>query len=318
MDCFLHPKDVQVRCIMAQTTAYQSPQLPIFERYKKCNKQGKEFWSARQLAEILGYPDYRGFMAVMRKARQACSNSGYSIAEHFESGIDQVITEAGKKRKRTTIKLSRYACYLIVQNANPEKTKVALGQTYFAIQSRKQELTGIDLGEALSIEDQSRLLLRNQISRHNKRLAEAARRAGIEQPEEFSTFQNQGYIGLYGGLDREQLHKKKGLKKRQKVLDYMGSTELAANLFRATQTEEKLRRENIQGKLLAYKIHHQVGEKVRHTIEELGGTKPEELPTPIKGIKNIAQKRIKATVNHLSSDFTKKKSISIKGIDSKG
>lgn len=295
---------------MAQTTPYRQSNTPIFERYKKLNAQGQEFWTARQLAEILEYPNYRSFSSVIRKAKQACENSGYAVNDHFEDTFTWIKDAAGKKRKQASINLSRYACYLIVQNANPCKSMVALGQTYFAIQSRRQELLAQqEEAEELSMEDQSRLLLRNEIARHNKRLAEAARRAGVNQPDEFSAFQNQGYMGLYGGLDREQLHKRKALKKHQKVLDYMGSTELAANLFRATQTEDKLRRENIRGKLLAYKVHHDVGAKVRQTIAELGGTMPEELPTPAKSVKTIEQRQVKSTVKSIHSQAGSKDDI---------
>lgn len=290
LGCFLH-KQLIVDEELLMTIKLTEKQTPIFEQSKRINQYGQEYWTAREFSQILGYDNYRRFLAVIRKAKQACENSGYPVSAHFEHSVEWLVNAMGKKSKRTSINLSRYACYLIVQNANPSKPVAALAQTYFAIQSRKQELLEQKLNEEQSIEDQSRLLLRNEIVRHNKRLAEAARRAGVMKPDEFSAFQNQGYMGLYGGLDREQLHKKKGLEKNQKVLDYMGSTELAANLFRATQTEEKLRRENIHGKKLAYKVHYDVGQKVRQTIAELGGTMPEALPTPTKGINIIEQSK---------------------------
>lgn len=263
-----------------------------FEQYKHVNEYGEDFWFARDLQIVLQYTEWRNFIKVIDKAKTACKSSGNDTLDHFVDLNKMIDLAKGAKREIDDIMLSRYACYLIVQNGDPKKEVVALGQTYFAVQTRKQELQ--EEFESLD-EDKKRLAIRNELKEHNKSLAEAAQNAGVETPVEYAIFQNHGYKGLYGGLDRNAIHAKKGLKKSHQILDYMGSTELAANLFRATQTDEKLRRENVQGKINAYKTHFEVGAKVRQTIEELGGTMPEDLPTPEKSIRQIEkqeQKRI--------------------------
>jgi DNA-damage-inducible protein D len=262
---------------MAKAVAKQT--LTLFEQIKQTNEQGNEFWSARDLAKVLEYSEYRHFLPVIERAKEACKNSGQSIANHFEDILEMVPIGSGAQRTSESVKLSRYACYLIVQNADSTKEVVALGQTYFAVQTRLQEITQMEAYNRLNTEDEKRLFLRNEMARHNSQLAGAAKSAGVIDPLDYAIFQNHGYMGLYGGLDAKGIHKKKGLKKSQQILDHMGSTELAANLFRATQTEEKLRRENIQGKQKANQTHFDVGKKVRQTIKELGGTMPENLPS---------------------------------------
>ncbi|MEI7891340.1 MAG: DNA damage-inducible protein D [bacterium] len=249
----------------------------IFEQIKRINEFQVEFWSSRDLAKVLDYTEYRNFLLVIAKAKESCKNSGEVIHNHFVEVDDMVSIGSGAKRSIETIFLSRYACYLIIQNSDPSKEVVALGQTYFAIQTRRQEKTD------QLIEDNKRLNLRGEIKSHNTSLAEAAGNAGVQN---YGKFQNFGYKGLYDGLDANDIHEKKGLKKSQKILDHMGSEELAANLFRATQADAKLRREKIQGEMNANLTHYSVGQKVRKTIEELGGTMPEELP-PSDGIGKV-------------------------------
>ncbi len=199
---------------------------------------------------------------------------------------------SGAEREMDAVKLTRYACYLTVQNADPSKTIVAQAQTYFAIQTRIAEVQQMEEYNRLSTEEEKRLFLREEMAKHNSQLADAAKDAGVIEPYDYAIFQNYGYQGLYGGLGAKEIHARKGLKKSQKILDHMGSTELAANLFRATQTEEKLRRENIKGKMKANKTHYEVGKKVRQTIKELGGTMPEDLPVA-ESIKSVEAKQRK-------------------------
>jgi DNA-damage-inducible protein D len=257
-----------------------------FEQLRQHSADGIEYWSARDLAPLLEYRDWRNFHKVISKAIQACETSNQSVADHFVEATKMVAIGSGSQRKLEDIHLSRYACYLVVQNGDPSKPVIAAGQTYFAVQTRRQELADDDAFKQLK-EDEKRLFLRNELREHNKQLVEAAQQAGVATNLDFAIFQNHGYKGLYGGLDQKAIHAHKGLKKSQKILDHMGSTELAANLFRATQTEEKLKRDNVQGKHQANQTHFAVGRKVRQTIEELGGTMPENLPTPEKAIKQL-------------------------------
>ena len=256
----------------------------VFEKIKHIDENGVEFWYARDLQSVLEYKQWKNFIKVVDKAKEACLNSRLNIIEHFIS-INKNITLANNAtRKIEDIKLTRYACYLIVQNSDPRKSIVALGQTYFSMQTRKQELQ--ENFDSLS-EEQKRLAIRKDLKEHNKHLVNAASDAGVKTAIDYARFQNFGYKGLYGGLDAKGIHTKKGLEKNQKILDHIGSTKLAANLFRATQTVDKLRREEIKRNENANNTHFEVGKVVRNTIKELGGTMPEDLPTPTKSIKEL-------------------------------
>jgi len=263
----------------------------IFEQIRRIDENGQEYWSARDFAKALDYSDYRNFLSVVNRAKESCKNSHQMPVDHFVDVNEMVLLGSGAERQVDSIKLSRYACYLIVQNADPSKEIIALGQTYFAIQTRLQEITQLEKYNTLNSENEKRLFLRNELRRHNTQLADAAHNAGVIDAIDYAIFQNFGYKGLYGGLDAKAIHRHKQLKKSQNILDHMGSTELAANLFRATQTEEKLRRDNIKGKSKANKTHYEVGAKVRQTIKELGGSMPETLPVAdsIKRLENQKQ-----------------------------
>lgn len=247
-----------------------------FEEMKRVSSEGQEYWSSRDLARALGYTSYRQFEPVLEKAKVACANSGHEVTDHF--------SEAAMEARRTTF-LSRYACYMLIQNSDPAKTSVALGQTYFAVQARRQEMAD----QKLSAEDQRRLMLRQEVAMHNKKLAAAAKSAGVVASDDFREFQNQGYRGLYGGRSAGMIREYKHLSGNENILDYMGSTELAANLFRATQTEEKIRRDQVQGKEEAFRMHHMVGTKVRQTMKEISGVMPEDLPV-VENINDVRRR----------------------------
>lgn len=265
---------------------------PDFDAIRHFDENGVEYWLARELYPVLGYSRWQRFLPVITKAKEACASSSVNVEDHFTHVGKMVDLGSGSSRELDDIALSRYACYLIVQNGDPTKPVIAAGQTYFALQTRRQELKDQETFVELS-DDQKRLLLRREVAEHNKRLVDAAHDAGVIDARDYAIFQNYGYKGLYGGLGQREIHARKGLKKSQKILDHMGHEELAANLFRATQTEAKLRREGIQGKEQANQAHFDVGREVRETIKRLGGTMPEDLPTPEKSIKQLEREERK-------------------------
>ena len=269
----------------------ENPQrVSPFDAIRQVDDAGNEYWSARDLAKLLGYKDWRNFTKAIVKAKDACNGSRQAVSAHF--GETTEIVRAGATNKpRENYHLTRYACYLIVQNADPSKPIVAMGQTYFAVQTRRQELQDNEV-IALS-EDQKRLVYRSQMSIFNNRLAEAAQQAGVIEAIDFAIFQDHGYKGLYAGETAAMIAARKNLEPGQHILDYMESEELGANIFRATQTEAKLRRESVTGKDAANQTHYEVGRKVRQTIEELGGTMPEDLPTPGESIQELERKERK-------------------------
>ncbi len=249
-----------------------------------------EDWSARNLYKLLGYSTWQKFQTALEQAKKACENSGQEVSDHFNLQVKMVKLGSGAQRKTEDYQLSRYACYLVVQNADPSKPIVALGQTYFAVQTRRQELA--DKLASLP-EDQKRLILRSEMAIFNSQLAEAAQQAGVIEPSDFAVFQDHGYMGLYGGLRENDIHARKGLAPREKILDHMVSEELGANIFRVTQTDAKLRREQVKGKDKANRAHFQVGREVRKTIKRLGSTMPENLPTPEKSIQELQREEQK-------------------------
>ena len=269
-------------------TYLKGKEYKVFEDIKHIREDGSEYWSARELAPALEYTKWENFNNVIKRAMIACENAGHSILDHFPE-VRNLVKGGVAPREKVDYELSRYACYLIVQNGDPRKEVIALGQTYFAIQTYRQELA--DHYNQLD-EDRRRLVVRGDIKQWNQLLAETAHDAGVITNEEFAIFQNAGYMGLYGGLDTEDIHKKKGLSAGQKILDYMGSTELIANLFRISQTEEKLRKDCVKGADKATSTHYAVGHEVRKAIEKIGGTMPEDLPTPDKSIQQIEKEQM--------------------------
>ena len=255
-----------------------------FENIKHIDENGVEFWYARELQNILEYMEWRNFNQVIDKAKIACENSGERVVTNFVD-VNKTVQLNFGTREIADIKLSRYACYLIVQNGDPRKEVIALGQSYFAIKTRQQELHD-DFNQLT--EDQKRIAIRDEIKHHNKSLSESAGNAGVKN---FGRFHNSGYRGLYGGLNMQDIHNLKELNEGEHILDFMGSAELAANLFRATQTDEVLRRRNIKGEDLANDTHFNVGRTIRNTMKELGTTMPENLPTPRESIQELKNKQ---------------------------
>ena len=267
----------------------QAEEYKSFEEIKKIREDGTEYWNSRELSEVLQYKKWENFSKVIDRAKLACQNSGRNIDDDFPE-VRKIVEAGATQKKVTDYELSRYACYLIVQNGDPRKEVIALGQTYFAIQTRRQEVA--DYFNQLD-EDNKRLVIRGDIKQWNQMLLEAAHNAGVITNEEYAEFQNAGYMGLYGGLTVDDIHKRKDLKDNEKILDFMGSTELIANLFRISQTEEKLKKDKVHSCSKATATHYEVGSKVRKAIEDIGGTMPEDLPRPEKSIKQIEKEQLK-------------------------
>ena len=259
-----------------------------FEEIKHFRKDGSEYWNARELGPTLEYFKWENFHKVIKRSMIACENSGHQIANDFPE-VRKIVDAGVTNKPIKDYELTRYACYLVVQNGDPRKEIIALGQTYFAIQTYRQEVA--DHFNELS-EDNRRLVVRGDIKQWNQMLAETAYNAGVITNEEFAIFQNAGYMGLYGELDVNEIHEKKELKVGQKILDYMGSTELIANLFRISQTEEKLRKDKIADAKNATSVHYSVGKEVRTAIEKIGGTMPENLPVPEKSIQQVEKEKM--------------------------
>ena len=257
-----------------------------FEEIKHIDEYGNEYWYARELKEALEYAQWRRFEGVIKKAKDACKNSNNAIIEHFANVGKTSKMPRGGVKNIVDYKLSRYACYLIVQNGDPRKEIIALGQTYFAVQTRKQEL--LEQEYNLLTEDEKRFYQRNLTKKGNYTLNQAAKKAGVKN---FDQFHNAGYKGLYGGETADVIAKRKKLRYREDILDNMGSEELAANLFRITQTESKLNRDQIETERGAKAAHHEMGRKVRNAIKDMGGTMPEELPTPKKSLKELEKEQ---------------------------
>jgi len=268
---------------------FNEKEYKSFEEIKHRSDEGVEYWFARELAPVLEYVQWRNFQRVIDRAMLACHNSGFDAHSEFAE-VSKIVEAGATTKKITDYRLSRYACYLIVQNGDPRKEVIALGQTYFAIQTRRQEVK--DYFDKLD-EDSRRLVIRGDIKQWNQMLAETAHQAGIIENEEFARFQNAGYMGLYGGETVEDIHARKKLKPKEKILDFMNSSELAANLFRITLADEKIKKEGLYSPLEATAAHSIVGQNVREAIIKSGGVLPEAQPTPEKSVEQIAQEHIK-------------------------
>jgi DNA-damage-inducible protein D len=263
-----------------------SPHISPFDAIRKIADDGSEYWSARELGKLLGYSTWQKFQHAIEEAKIACENSGQLASDHFNLQVNLIVAGKGAKRKTEDYHLTRYACYLIVQNADPSKPIVALGQTYFAYQTRRQEIAD-ELALMSLPEDQKRLIMRSMMSTFNVRLTETAQLAGVIEPRDFATFQDHGYMGLYEGRRENDIHAHKQLQPDEKILDFMGSEELVANMFRATQADAKMKRDQVDTRGQANITHYRVGQEVREAIKRLGGTMPEDLPTPEKSIQDL-------------------------------
>ena len=270
----------------------KNEEYKTFEDIKHIDENGIEYWYARKLQIVLQYTRWEKFSNVIEKAKNACKNSGYTIDEHFHQVGKTIKMPKNAEKVIIDYKLSRYACYLTVQNSDPSKEVVALGQTYFAIQTRKQEL--MEKEYKLLTEDEKRFYQRDLTKKGNYLLNQTAKNAGVKN---FDKFHNAGYKGLYNGETADDIAKRKKLRYREDILDNMGSSELIANLFRIDQTNQKLINDNIQNEKEANKLHNIVGKKVRKTIKELGGTMPEELPTPKKSLKQLEKENKRKLIN---------------------
>lgn len=263
-----------------------------FEDIRHIDENGVEFWYARELMPILEYSNWQNFEKIVKKAKISCENSDISVLDHFTNVNKMVLIGSGAYREQTDYKLSRYACYLIAQNGDSRKKVIALAQTYFAVQTRKQEITEKEY--SLLTEDEKRFYQRNLTRKENYSLNIAAKNAGVKN---FDKFHNAGYKGLYNGETADDIAKRKKLRYREDILDNMGSEELIANLFRISQTEQKLKRDDVNSESKANKTHYEVGSKIRNTIKELGGTMPEDLPTPDKSLKELEKENKKIKID---------------------
>ena len=253
----------------------------IFESIRHIDEDGKEYWNARELQQALQYKEWRNFNLTIEKAKTTCYRARGQVEPDFVE-VNKIVNAGISTKKILDYKLSRYACYIIAQNGDTNKDVIALAQTYFAIKTRIQEIIEMDYDELT--EDEKRIYNREMSRRHNNRLNKAAREAGVKRMD---VFYNAGYKGLYNGETADDIAKRKGIRYREEILDYMGSEELAANIFMSAQTEAKLKREKVDNEYTANSVHYEVGKKVRKTIKDLGGTMPEDLPTPDKSIKQL-------------------------------
>ena len=259
-----------------------------FENIKHIDENGIEFWYARELMPVLQYTKWQNFEKIIDKAKTTCKNSNFDILDHFTDTSKMVLIGSGAYRKQIDYKLTRYACYLIAQNGDSRKKVIALAQTYFAVQTRKQEIN--EKNYSMLTEDEKRFYQRNLTKKGNFSLNQTAKNAGVKN---FDKFHNSGYKGLYNGETANDIAKRKGLRYREDILDNMGSEELAANLFRITQTESKLKKDNIFTEKEANKTHYNIGKNIREVIAKNGGTMPEDLPTPKKSLKQLEKENKK-------------------------